>query len=188
MIKRVFGRLLAFAMFICMPFALCACDALNTDEGAIEKTLSRELDSIKYHNAHTVEELSDNMDLDMLADFDIDGADLMNAYLEGFDYQINSIEVKDVEAKVQVTLTCKSFSDFEGILTSSVKSSETVDAYESMSQKDFNAYVSRLVYDAVSAAEVKQAEPVTLEYVKKGNTWEPQASASNTIVSAMMSN
>ncbi|WP_165171752.1 hypothetical protein [Adlercreutzia sp. ZJ242] len=175
------GALLAFSLV-----ALTGCGA--NDEQVIREAIADELDSYKTLDDEVVNTLIADMDADELSDYGIDGAEFIKSYLSGFDYTIDSVTVDGDTAEAVITMTCKSYSGYEKALEEAATSIMEDESILKMSEEEVNALIGSTIMDALDSVEVAQTEPVTIEYTKSGNVWEPAASTSNDVATALMTN
>lgn len=160
----------------------------KSDEDVIREAITDELDAYKNLDESVVDELIADMDVDQLAMFGIDGVEFMRSYLNGFDYTVESVTVDGDTAQAVITLTCKSFSGYEQALESASESFGSGAAVEDMTVEEMYTMVGQLIMEALDSVEVAQTKPITIEYVKADNVWEPSATASNDVATAMMTN
>lgn len=176
------GALLAFSLV-----AFTGCGA--NDEQVIRDAITEELESYKTLDDEIVNELITDMDADELSDYGIDGAEFIKSYLSGFDYTIDSVTVDGDTAEAVITMTCKSYSGFESALEEAATSiMSDQEKLMSMSEDEINALIGSTIMDALDNVETAQTDPITIEYTKSGNVWEPAASTSNDVATALMTN
>lgn len=184
--KKFVAGVAAAAMLTLSMGAFVGCG--QSDEEVIREALTEELESIKNQDASYMAELSAEMGDAELASYGIDAADFMSKYLSGFDYSIDSVTVNGDTAEAVVTLTCKSFSDYEAAIEAETMNAiQTQDIY-SMSDQDINLLVGQIMMTALDKVDAVPTTPITIEYFKNGNTWEPTEASSDAITSAMLSN
>ena len=134
-------------------------------EEAIRASLSEKLDDIKGLDEGFLRELQADMDIDRFGEYGIDGLEFMKAYLEGFDYSIDSVEVADGTATATVTLQCKSFSQYRDQLTAAAK--ELVgdrSKLASMSNDEVNAAYGALITQTLENVENAPTSSFTITF------------------------
>ena len=112
--------LLVAIMMIAAACSLSGCLGSPSDEDAIRAKLTSELDSIKNLDDSFVDEFSESINMSQLSVYGIDGVAFMKSYLDGFDYAIDSITVDGDRATAQITITCKSYTGYQGALQNAV--------------------------------------------------------------------
>ena len=173
---------LAFSM---LAFVGCGGES---DEDVIRGALTEDLESIKAVDEAFLTELTANMDASAFATYGIDANDFMKAYLEGFDYTIDSVTVDGDTAKAVVTLTCKSFSAYEAAVDKNTQTAIETQNVAAMSQAEVNALVGQLMMDSLKDVEVVTADPITLVYENVDDTWTPTEASKQGISNALLNN
>ena len=179
--------LLALAVMVALP----GCGGGQSDEDVIRASLSQELDSIKNIDDSFVNEFSESINMSQLSVYGIDGVEFMKAYLDGFDYTIDSIEVNGDTAQAQITLTCKSYTAYAQALQDAVNeitSDPEKIASVNGSDSEINDMVGGIVIDSLNGVDLATTEPIIINYTKVDNTWEPASSTSGDIAAALMTN
>ncbi len=106
----------------------------------------------------------------------MDGQEYANALLDGFDYSIEDVTVNGKEATATIVMTQKDIDETEAetIMEELANDPE----FMAMSQDERKTAVSDRIFEYIESVEAAPQEPVTLEFVLNGNTWEPtEASA-----------
>lgn len=184
--KRFLAAIAVSAMMVLSLGMLAGCGP--SDEEVIREALTSELDACVNLDEATVQELSKDMDMTALQSFGIDGIAFMQSYLDGFAYSIDSITVDGSNAEAVVTLTCKSFSDFQAQLESAAAELMADSSLIGASEEELNAKLGAMVMDAVNNTKIAATDPITIEYTKSGSTWTPASSAEQNVASALMTN
>ena len=168
---------------------LSGCSGQKSDDQIIRDSLTSELDSIKNLDENFVNELSESIDMSQLSVYGIDGVKFMKAYLDGFDYTIDSVNVEGDTAQAQITLTCKSYTAYLQALRDAVNLRiANPDELAGKSNDDINKKIGEIVIQSLNGVELKPTEPVTIKYTKVDNTWEAASSTSGDIAAALMTN
>lgn len=176
---RALSRPLVIVVALVSALALGACSGPGpSDEDAIRKDLSANLELVKGLDEQTVESLVGDMDTSSLEPYGIEGADIVRSLLDGFDYEIDAVTVGDggETATAAVTITCKSAQDFyeaaaetSGDLVSELLSDPS--NMELLSDQDaLNLRVGEAIMAALGGIEPRD---VTIEigYGKSDGTW-----------------
>jgi hypothetical protein len=165
-------------------FALLFGGCAQNDEQKIETLLSQDLNGYKEQDSEALDDLVTLLNAESFETYGIDSYIFVQDYLEGFDYSIDSIEVSDDTAKVQVTLTNKSMADYNEKLEAA---SADLNQEES-SQEEINEQIGQMVLESMSEAEVVEKEPVTLTYTKTEDGWQADEQNSEILAAALNSN
>lgn len=181
-----------FALVLCVALAaslgLTGC-AGGSAEDAIRSSLTAELDQAKTLDRGFVSAIAPYMDVDLFRDYGIDGTEFVTAYLDGFDYSIDSISVDDDKATAVVTLTCTSYSDFYSRLNAASSTmAQNASEYVDMSREDLARVYGSLLMDTLDEAELAKTKPMTLTFKRTDNTWEMQESLEGAIASSLLTN
>lgn len=184
--------ILAVLVALTMAAGLCVlggCSGGQSAEDVIREKLTSELDSIKNIDDSFVTDFSESINMSQLSVYGIDGVEFMKAYLEGFDYSIDSISVEGDTARAQITLTCKSYTGYQQALQVAVDAiTEDPDSLVGLSNDDINKKIGEIVIGSLDGVELAATEPVTINYTKTDNGWEPASSTSGDIAAALMTN
>lgn len=165
------------------------CTGGKTDEDEINELLSSELDSIKNLEDSFTTDLRESIDMSQLSIYGIDGVEFMKSYLDGFDYNIDSITVDGETAEAQITLMCKSYTDYQTALSNAVKEiTDNPDMIASWSESDINQHIGEIVVSSLDGVEVKPTDPIVITYTKQNGKWQAASSTSGDIASALITN
>lgn len=184
-LKRIAAVVLT-GVLACSLLALSGCG--EDSEEVIRAGVTEELDGLKALDEATLDELMGGADASALSEFTtygIDAREFVKTYLDGFDYTIEGIEIDEDRAYVDVTFTCKSFTDIMDVLENSIVASASDLSVQGMTTDELNAKVGELLMDATTQTQVRTTEPFTLEYQKADNVWEPAANMESTITAAL---
>jgi hypothetical protein len=178
--KRNYRKYLLPLCTFALVFGGCA----ENEEQKIETLLVQDLDSYKEQKSEALDNLVTLLDAQEFETYGIDPYAFVSDYLEGFDYSIDSIEVEEDHASVQVTLTNKSMADYNEKLEAA---SANLNQEES-SQEEINEQIGQMVLESMSDAEVVEKEPVTLAYTKTEDGWQADEQNSEILAAALNSN
>ena len=167
-----FGALLTCALVAC--FGLAACSSGPSDEEVIKGGISDTLDQVKKLDDATLDEMIDaaSSELSGLDAMSIDYKDLFKTVFNGFDYQIDAVEVDGDAAKADLTITAKSFTDAEAKAEEITAKwiEEADDSVADMTEDQINAKVGELVMQAISETDPKDTT-VKATFTKDGDEW-----------------
>lgn len=167
--------------------ALAACGG-ESDEDAIAKALTTDLDQVKDIDEAFLDEAISSDDLSYLADYGIDGKEFVKCYLEGFDYSIDGIEVDGDTALATVTLTCKSMDDYSEALNQAIEDmTSDISRFADMDEDEVNQEIGSVIMGALSGLQAKPLDPIVIEYEKTNGQWAPTEDAEDVVASAMFS-
>ena len=85
-----------------------------------------------------------------------------------------------------MTLTLKSFNEFNESLTAAMDSLLADDSLVSLSEEDLYTRIGQSVMDAVNTLEPKQIEPLTITYELVDNEWTPASDSQTQLDNALM--
>ena len=112
--SKKFARVAAcLTVVLAAVLLLPACGGTSDAKAAaqIESEITSELDDLKDSKGSAIEIVKAKLD-DMvgtqLADMGIADDELIDAYMDGFDYQVSNVTVTGGSAQADVTLTCRS--------------------------------------------------------------------------------
>ena len=101
-------------------------------------------------------------------------------------YSIGDVTVDGETATATVTLTLKSFNEFNESLTAAMDSLLADDSLVSLSEEDLYTRIGQSVMDAVNTLEPKQIEPLTITYELVDNEWTPTSDSQTQLDNALM--
>ena len=164
--KSIARALLAAVVCAMMALTLTAC-ASESAEDIIRNDLTEELEAIKNLDQEILDELLASMGDLGLEEYGITSEDLCRAWLDGFDYSIDSVVVDGDSAVATVTISCRSLIDGMYAWYYDVLDDESI---YSMSEEELNAYIGSALFEALSNASI-ETNTVDLPYVLNGDTW-----------------
>lgn len=186
------GVLAALVAVLALSFgmvSLSGCAGGQTDEDVIRASLTSELDSIKNIDDAFVSEFNESINMSQLSVYGIDGTEFMKSYLDGFNYAIDSITVEGDTATAQITLTCKSYTGYQAALEQAVQDiTADPDSLAALSSDEINQKIGEIVIGSLDGVELAATQPITINYTKVDDTWEPASSTSGDIAAALMTN
>lgn len=186
--SRITALILALALLV-VGSVFFGCSSPQTDEEQIEASLSAELDSIKNLDDSFVDDLRESIDMSQLSIYGIDGVEFMESYLDGFDYTIDSITVDGDTAMAQITLMCKSYTEYQEALSNAVSEiTANPDMIASWSESDINQHIGEIVISSLDNVSLKPTEPITIAYTKLDDSWQAASATSGDIAQALITN
>lgn len=183
--KKAFA---AIVMCLVMAFSfsgLVACS--DNSEELIREKLNEELALLKSPDEETIANLSSSIPSASLAQVGLSSEEVVRALLEGFDGTIDSVTVDGSNADAVVTISCKDFSQLEesmGNLTDEMMSN--VDQFAGMSSSEITAWAGQQIMTKIKELPVITHDPVTVNYVKNGNTWEPTGGSQTNLFNELL--
>lgn len=175
---------------LCMSFsciALVGCSSDEDEEAAIEQAISAEFDKLKNLDAATVDEIAQSVGNDELTKMGIDAKDFAKAYLDGFDYSVQKVEVDGDKATATVTMTCKSLSEFQSSLTT--LAAEYVGDSSNWEKSESQIYqeLGTKIMDTLKSTPTATTQPITLHFTESGGEWTADENEDTQITNAMAS-
>lgn len=175
---------------LCMSFsciALVGCSSDEDEEAAIEQAISAEFDKLKNLDAATVDEIAQSVGNDELTKMGIDAKDFAKAYLDGFDYSVQKVEVDGDKATATVTMTCKSLSEFQSPLTT--LAAEYVGDSSNWEKSESQIYqeLGTKIMDTLKSTPTATTQPITLHFTESGGEWTADENEDTQITNAMAS-
>lgn len=170
-VKRntVWKRAASAAAMAVLAAALTAC---NSPEAAIRDDLTNQLETIKQGDDSFAAGIEENAGGDF-ASLGIDPDEFVTVYLDGFDYTVRDVSIKDGIATAKATITCKSL---DGIMTDFQSDYYTkLDSLDIADLSDQNALTQlagETMMDVVETAETVETDcEFTYTRTAKG-TWK----------------
>lgn len=170
MTKTIGKRItLAVVMAVLAAVTLTAC---NSPEAAIRDDLTNQLETIKQGDDSFVSGIEENAGEDF-ASLGIDTDEFVTAYLDGFDYTVDDVSIKDGVATAKATITCKSLdgimTDFQNDYYAKLGS---LDIAELSDQDALKQLAGETMMDVVETAETAETDcEFTYTRTPKG-TWK----------------
>ncbi len=169
---RVTKRLAAMGAAALMVAALGAftgCSSNAANEEVIRTSITEELDPYKNHDSSVISQIQTQNAVG-LATIGIDGEEYANALLDGFDYTIEDVTVNGNEASATLVMTQKDIDEAEAEAIMEELAADP--AFLEMSQDERKTAVSDKIFEYISSVEAAPQDPVTIDFVLNGNTWE----------------
>ena len=182
-LKKIIGTLALSAALVCALGGMVGC---TSPEQVIRDGLNQEIQQYKNVDQSVIDEINEAVPATYMQMLGISSEDLTKAILEGFDGTVDSVTVNGDKAEAVVTITSKSLGDLTEHITD--LQSEVYDdpsQFANMSTDELYAWVGTKMMDYISNAPIETREPITIEYVKNGNTWEPTAASQTAMQSAI---
>ncbi len=194
--SKTFSRRLA-ALCMCMVAALClvvltGCNTGPTAEDVIKEGLASEFEQIVNQKGDDWDSMISEVESsqgDSLSQFGLTGEDFTKALLEGFAYEVTSVDVDEDSdtAVAHVTLTCKSMTDLQENLVTAMTNLQSDESLQSLSEDEIYAKVGETILQTVKDEPVRETTvDLTLNRDEEG-TWTEDDSVSTEISNAMYS-
>lgn len=184
-LKKVLAAVAACAFLALSMCALTAC-ADNSKE-VITESLEQELDSLKNPDAATMSTLSANLPSSTLAQMGLTPDEVIKSLLAGFDGTVDSVEVNGNNAEAVVTISCKAFSQIESSMEEVTNSiTDDPSQFEGMSVNEISTWAGQQIMDKLNELPIVTHDPITINYVLNGNTWEPASGEEEKLTSVLL--
>jgi hypothetical protein len=179
-----FGKLaIALIVIATMMLTIFGCTSI---ESKIRTSVESEFNELKNPTAESTE-LFLNSGLEELSTLGLNPVEFIQSWLNGFDYQIDSVTVEGNTATVEAQITVKqlgpvvdkSFDKMQEYIT--VVQTEN----QNVTQADMQEKFGELITDALESAEITTVS-VTLVYFNDNNTWTPDASFNDNLLQAFI--
>ena len=162
------GPIIAIAIAAVAIIALLAVFVLpglggKSDEEIIREGISAEFDAIMDKNSEEYQEIVEEVDASAgMDEFGVTGEEFVGSLLDGFDYEITSIEVDDANdtAVCYVTVTSKTFADILPDLEQRITEFMSDPSVYNKSTDELYTMMGEVVMESVDSAEPR---PVDLE-------------------------
>ena len=189
-LSRIISGLAALALALTCCIGTAACTPEKSPEEVIRETLSTELERFKELDDDTMAELMEGMGTttDALEQFGITGEEMLTATLDGFDYEVGTIDVDDdgETATAEVSITFKDVAALPGELETAM--GELIEDPEIISlATDQDALYARLgeeVMDVMTNLGTKTST-VDLDLTKTDDSWDVAESGEKAIEEAL---
>lgn len=183
-LKKIVAAVAMSGLLALSAGALAGC-ADNSEE-VIRESLTEEIDSLKNPTEAELAELSSSIPSSALAQVGLTPEQLVQALLEGFDGTVDSVTVNGSTAEAVLTLSSKDFNAVEeAMLDLQTEMTDNMEELQAMSADEIKAWAGDMIMTTIQEAPVETHEPITVEYVRNGNTWEPADGAEEQIYSTL---
>lgn len=167
-LKKI-SAVLALMMAAVLSLTLVACG--SNDEEVIREGVTSEFEAMKNPDDAGFQELvgafTGSADLSSLG---VDNEEFCKAWLDGFDYSIDSVKVDGNNAEVEATVTVKSLSEaIENWQDEFFEFLETDEALE-MTETELQEKAGEMLMDTLAQAPM-MTNTVTMPYVLDDRTW-----------------
>ena len=156
-----------------LSLAGCGSSSGGSDQDAISKDLTTQLDSFKSSGSQMIgEQLKANDSA--LSTLGINSDDFAKEMLDGFSYSIGTIKVdsKANSATAEVTITSKTiYSALTALVTNLPTAVTNMSADDLSTDENINKFVGKQLTEAVKSAGTEETT-ITLTYSKSGDTWK----------------
>lgn len=147
---------LALICLLALPVFLTGCRVESADDTQIIKTAVEDaLSGYKDFNSETLTEFATEMDLDKLDQFGITGQDFLKKYFNGFDFNIEGIDIKDTQATVTANVACRDFASIEDSIASANSDLTTRAQAGKLTASAMKEAYGDVILDAIEQAPLK---------------------------------
>lgn len=157
-----------------------------SDEERITEALTTELETIKNHDDQFISSLVSEDTQQALQNVNTDAKSFCSSLLDGFDYQINSIEVNKATAQASVTIMCKSLSDATSTLKSDAETSSANGTGTNLTDDELSQTIAENSLDYLQSAQPKQHDPITISLSLQDKKWEVDQQAKSTFAQLLL--
>jgi hypothetical protein len=176
--KRMGFIVLGVLMSCALAFTLGGC---VNDEKAIRDGLTTELNQFKDPNSVLWKEITASS-ADEFADMGVESQDLVNAWIEGFSFEIGEITVNGDTAQAEISITSKQLVSATSNLTETLMNDPSI---QQMTEEEATKKAGEIILDALRKSTPVTTE-ITVPCVKNGNQWSEDASATNEYARALL--
>lgn len=157
------------AMMVFTLGTFTGCNVNEENEEVIRNSITEEFEPYKNHDSSIINQIQSENAV-ALATIGIDGKEYAEALLNGFDYSIEDVTVDGKNASVTMIITQKDIDEdeAEAIMTGLAEDPEFVN----MSMDERKALISEKIFEYINSVEAAPQDPVTIDFVMNGNTWE----------------
>ncbi|MCL2889254.1 MAG: hypothetical protein FWE65_02390 [Eggerthellaceae bacterium] len=178
--------LLSLVLVGALSFCLVSCG--KSDVKVIRNALNDELELIKKLDQPALEAMLgtaiNNADLKA---YGIDRVEFNKAWMGGFDYSVDKVEIDGDSAKASITITCKKLADIKARFDISFKAFATGNEVARMPEAEVTAKTRSLMMEAIAGTSTTTTN-ITLTYVKVDNTWRPGPGTDAELLRAFVGN
>jgi hypothetical protein len=151
--KRIALLVTTALMSLAMVFAITGCG--GSDEATIRNGLTDELNDLKDPNSATWSEVAGEMP-----------ADVIFAWLDGYNFEIGEIAIEGDAATVKVTVTNKQL--LPVVVSTQTRLQGEIDS--SMTSEEIEKKANEILLDELQKAQPKTTD-IEINCEKSGNTW-----------------
>lgn len=164
------------------------CGAKENQEEAIRKSITEELDSVKNLDEKFMEDCIEAAGASELEAMGIDPEEFVKTYLSDFDYTVGDVTVEDEKATVSVTLKCKDFTAYaEELEKAATEMLTDMEEMGNLSKEEVKKKTAAIILGSMSELEVKETEPITVEYELVDDKWVVSSDSEQEIANALFS-
>ena len=175
--RRMSRFIVAAAATMLFTFALAALSACGpSDEERISTVLTTEFDQVKNHDDAYVTSMLDDNAKQALTSAGIDPEAFATAFLDGFDYRIDSINVEKDYATAQIVITSKSLTSITSALQDDAQASAAAGTGSNLSEEQIQQQVSEQALEYASNAQPQEKPTITVTLHRSDSAWsvDPQ--------------
>ena len=183
------SRMTALMVAIVLAIStVVGCGAKENQKEVIKKSITEELDSVKNLDEKFMEDCIEAAGASELEAMGIDPEEFVKTYLSDFDYTVGDITVEDEKATVNVTLKCKDFTAYAGELEKAATEMLTdMEEMGNLSKEEVKKKMAAIILDSMSGLEVKETEPIAVEYELVDGKWVVSSDSEQKITNSLFS-
>lgn len=166
---RTFIAAAILTLNLCVIAGLTGCGP--SDEERISNALSAEFDQVKNPDGAYLSALLDDNAKQQITDAGIEVEPFIAAFLNGFDYQINSIEVDKDTATAQITITAKSLSDITSAMQDEAQESAEAGTGSNLTEEQIQQQIAEQTLEYVQNAQPREKPPITVTLKRTDKVW-----------------
>ncbi len=186
MTQRSISRfMIVIAAIVLSAFALVTLSACGpSDEERISTVLTTEFDKVKNHDDAYVASMLDDNAKQALTSVGIDSEAFTSAFLDGFDYRIDSINVEKDTATAEVTITSKSLNSITSALQDDAQASAAAGTGSNLSEEQIQQQISEQALEYANDAQPQEKPTITVTLHRSGSTWSADSQIRSAIEQA----
>lgn len=159
--------------------------AVQASERTVGASLTSQLESLVTQDVD--EALArEGVDAGELASLGAGEDALAGAYLEGFDFSVDSVQVNGDFASATVTLEAKTPETLRAAVSDAFGQLVESGSLDEAGADDSNQLIGETVLDAVAGAQTVQTSPVTVSLSNENGTWTLEPDSANAILRTIM--
>lgn len=181
-LRKIVGVFALCALMVCALGGVAGCS--NTEQ-LIRDSLTDEINTYKNVDESAIEEVDSAIPATQMEMLGLNSEDLAKAILAGFDGTVDSVTVNGDKAEAVVTITSKNLSNMDSELADILSDVNDAPELQGKGMDDKYKWCGQKMMEYINNASVETHAPITVEYVKTGNTWEPTASSTREMQSVI---
>ena len=173
---RLLACSLVALLAVTCGLALGGCSG-ESPEKVVREDLTAKLDQIKNVDDAAIEDLLGATDTSAFEQLGVDPVDFMKAFLGGFDYTIEGVEVDGDTATASVDVTCKSLQAMQGEIEELAYDLLADPEIYTLNENEVMERVGSAMLEAIEGSELHETS-YDFTYSKTDDGWEMEDSSS----------